>query len=65
VATQQRHNVHLFGALLTGIAYQPFNYKVVALQIAQVGQVRMARIPPVPRLRLTRVIRPVRSGKAA
>jgi hypothetical protein len=49
VALQQGHIVHLFGALFIGIAYQPFVYLLIALQIALVEQARRRRMPPAPR----------------
>lgn len=55
MALQQGHLVYLFGALFVGIAYQPFVYMLIALQIALVEQVRRRRQPahrfqrPAPR----------------
>ena len=40
VALQQGHFVYLLGAGFVGIAYQPFVYMLIALQIALVQQVR-------------------------
>jgi hypothetical protein len=56
----------LFGALFIGIAYQPFVYMLIALQIALVEQVRRRRIAPVPRLRQPepRVMQPISPGGA-
>jgi O-antigen ligase len=66
VALQQGHIVYLFGALFIGIAYQPFVYMLIALQIALVEQVRRRRKASLPRFRrpLTRPMRPVSSGGA-
>jgi probable O-glycosylation ligase (exosortase A-associated) len=50
VALQQGHIVYLFGALFVGIAYQPFVYMLIALQIALVEQVRRRRQAAVQRL---------------
>ncbi|MBW8755623.1 MAG: hypothetical protein JF595_16040 [Sphingomonadales bacterium] len=44
MALQQGHVVYLFGALFVGIAYQPFVYMLIALQIALVEQVRRRRL---------------------
>ncbi len=57
VALQEGHLVYLFGAAFVGIAYQPFVYMLIGLQIALVGQVRRrqaaqgTRLPtqPAPR----------------
>ena len=46
-ALQQGHLVYLFGALFVGVAYQPFIYMLIGLQIALVTQVRR-RLKPVP-----------------
>lgn len=40
LALQQGHIVYLLGAAFVGIAYQPFIYMLIALQIALVQQVR-------------------------
>ncbi|RVU04239.1 putative O-glycosylation ligase, exosortase A system-associated [Novosphingobium umbonatum] len=40
LALQQGHLVYLLGAAFVGIAYQPFIYMLIALQIALVQQVR-------------------------
>ena len=54
-ALQQGHAIYLVGALFVGIAYQPFIYLLIALQIGLVEQVRR-RFRPVP-------VRPVRQLK--
>ena len=47
LALQQGHFVYLLGAAFVGIAYQPFIYMLIGLQIALVQQVRR-RAAPVP-----------------
>lgn len=44
-ALQQGHIVYLTGALFVGVAYQPFIYMLIALQIALTEQVRRRRLP--------------------
>ncbi len=44
-ALQQGHVVYLVGALFVGIAYQPFIYMLIALQIGLVEQVRRRKLP--------------------
>jgi len=65
-ALQQGHLVYLFGALFVGIAYQPFVYMLIALQIALVEQVRRRR-QPARRFQRTgpRVMRPLSPGNTA
>jgi probable O-glycosylation ligase (exosortase A-associated) len=56
IALQQGHMIYLFGAVFVGIAYQPFVYMLIGLQIALVEQVRRRRRParqfqrPAPRV---------------
>jgi probable O-glycosylation ligase (exosortase A-associated) len=60
-ALQQGHVIYLLGALFIGIAYQPFIYMLIALQIALVQQVKQRRrLPgkPVPKLRRASAPRP-------
>lgn len=60
MALQQGHIVCLFGALFVGIAYQPFFYMLIALQIALVEQVRRRRQPaPRPMRPAPRTLRPL------
>lgn len=66
VALQQGHIVYLFGALFVGIAYQPFVYMLIALQIGLVEQVRRRRQPPARFQRPPpRVMRPLSPSSAA
>lgn len=44
-ALQAGHCVYLFGALFIGIAFQPFVYMLIALQIALTGQVKRRTAP--------------------
>ncbi len=44
-ALQQGHVVYLVGALFVGVAYQPFIYLLIALQIALTEQVRRRKRP--------------------
>jgi O-antigen ligase len=66
IALQQGHMIYLFGAVFVGIAYQPFVYMLIGLQIALVEQVRRRRRPahqfqrPAPR-----VMRPLAPGTGA
>ena len=48
-ALQQGHVIYLVGALFVGIAYQPFVYMLIGLQIALVEQVRRRHRPVVLR----------------
>lgn len=57
-ALQQGHVIYLFGALFIGIAYQPFVYMLIGLQIALVTQVRRRALPP-PRAPLRPALRPL------
>jgi O-antigen ligase len=53
LALQQGHIVYLLGACFVGIAYQPFVYMLIGLQIALVQQMRAraaAAPPPVRRM---------------
>ena len=52
-ALQQGHVVYLFGALFVGIAYQPFIFMLIGIQIALVENVRR-RLRPLPRSRAPR-----------
>jgi hypothetical protein len=45
LALQQGHFVYLLGAGFVGIAFQPFVYMLIALQIALVQQVRRKTTP--------------------
>jgi probable O-glycosylation ligase (exosortase A-associated) len=45
-ALQQGHIIYLVGALFVGIAYQPFVYMLIALQIALVEQVKRRHRQP-------------------
>lgn len=44
-ALQAGHCVYLFGALFIGIAFQPFVYMLIGLQIALAGQVKQRTTP--------------------
>ncbi|MEO6716293.1 MAG: putative O-glycosylation ligase, exosortase A system-associated [Novosphingobium sp.] len=48
-ALQQGHIIYLVGALFVGIAYQPFVYMLIGLQIALVEQVKRRRRRPLLR----------------
>lgn len=48
-ALQQGHVIYLLGALFVGIAYQPFVYMLIALQIALVQQVKRRHLLPAGR----------------
>ena len=61
-ALQQGHFVYLLGACFVGIAYQPFVYMLIGLQIALVQQVRRRTDP---RLNPTAVRRGVVAPAAA
>ncbi len=52
-ALQQGHIVYMFGALFVGIAYQPFIFMLIGIQIALVENVR-TRLRPLPRSRAPR-----------
>jgi len=65
-ALQQGHAVYLVGALFVGVAYQPFIYMLIALQIALVQQVKRVQQPklPVRRAPMQRSMKPVGLGEA-
>ncbi|MDE2301973.1 MAG: O-antigen ligase family protein [Sphingomonadales bacterium] len=49
LALQQGHIVYLFGALFVGIAYQPFIFMLIGIQVALVENVRRRLMPGKPR----------------
>jgi probable O-glycosylation ligase (exosortase A-associated) len=63
VALQQGHIVYLMGAAFVGIAFQPFVYMLIGLQIALVRQVNERRHPALPGVATTRMqAAPLRAG---
>jgi O-antigen ligase len=63
VALQQGHMVYLLGAAFIGIAFQPFVYMLVGLQIALVQQVRRRRdAARGPAWRAPRELKPLAAG---
>ncbi|MBC2670240.1 DUF5935 domain-containing protein [Novosphingobium piscinae] len=69
-ALQSGHCVYLFGALFIGIAFQPFVFMLIGLQIALCGQVKrrhaatVATVAPRPRWRRPLLRLPVRRPRA-
>ncbi|MCB2073285.1 MAG: putative O-glycosylation ligase, exosortase A system-associated [Novosphingobium sp.] len=65
-ALQQGHIIYLVGALFVGVAYQPFIFMLIALQIALVQQVKRRQRPELParRTQAQRTMKPVGVGEA-